>query len=42
MAPIGTTILAHQWSHGCIHLRPGEDQWLYSWAEPGTDVYINW
>lgn len=29
-------------SHGCIHLRPGEDSWLYSWAEPGTDVYINW
>ena len=29
-------------SHGCIHLRPGEDQWLYNWADPGTDVYINW
>jgi len=29
-------------SHGCIHLRPGEDSWLYSWAEPGTDVYVNW
>ncbi len=29
-------------SHGCIHVRPGEDQWLYNWAESGTDVYINW
>jgi LysM repeat protein len=29
-------------SHGCVHLRPGEDQWLYNWAEPGTDVFINW
>ncbi|MCB0182798.1 MAG: LysM peptidoglycan-binding domain-containing protein [Caldilineaceae bacterium] len=28
-------------SHGCIHLRPGEASWLYNWAEPGTDVYIN-
>lgn len=29
-------------SHGCIHVQPGQDAWLYSWAEPGTDVYINW
>lgn len=29
-------------SHGCIHLRPGEAQWLYSWADVGTDVFVNW
>jgi LysM repeat protein len=29
-------------SHGCIHLRPGEAQWLYNWAAAGTDVYVNW
>lgn len=29
-------------SHGCVHLRPGEAEWLYNWAAPGTDVYINW
>ncbi len=29
-------------SHGCIHLRPGEAQWLYGWADVGTEVYVNW
>lgn len=29
-------------SHGCIHLRPGEAQWLYNWAAEGTDVYVTW
>ena len=28
-------------SHGCIHLRPGEAEWLYSWASAGTDVFVN-
>ncbi|MCB0060975.1 MAG: LysM peptidoglycan-binding domain-containing protein [Caldilineaceae bacterium] len=29
-------------SHGCIHVRPGEDQWLYNWADAGTDVFVTW
>ena len=29
-------------SHGCVHLRPGEAQWLYNWAASGTDVFVNW
>lgn len=29
-------------SHGCVHLRPGEAQWLYGWADVGTEVYVNW
>jgi len=29
-------------SHGCVHLQPGEAEWLYQWAERGTDVYVNW
>lgn len=28
-------------SHGCVHVQPGEAEWLYNWATPGTDVFIN-
>ncbi|MEZ4727274.1 MAG: LysM peptidoglycan-binding domain-containing protein [Caldilineaceae bacterium] len=29
-------------SHGCIHLRPSEADYLYNWADFGTEVYIHW
>lgn len=29
-------------SHGCIHLRPSEAEYLYNWADFGTEVYIHW
>jgi LysM repeat protein len=29
-------------SHGCIHLRPGEAEYLYNWADFGTEVYVHW
>lgn len=29
-------------SHGCIHLRPSEAEYLYNWADFGTEVYVHW
>lgn len=29
-------------SHGCIHLRPGEAEYLFAWADVGTEVYVHW
>ena len=29
-------------SHGCIHLRPSEAEYLFNWADPGTEVYVHW
>ena len=28
-------------SHGCIHLRPSEAEYLFNWAEVGTEVYVH-
>lgn len=29
-------------SHGCVHLRPSEAEYLYNWADFGTEVYVHW
>jgi LysM repeat protein len=29
-------------SHGCVHLRPSEAEYLFNWAEAGTEVYVHW
>ncbi|MEZ4710061.1 MAG: LysM peptidoglycan-binding domain-containing protein [Caldilineaceae bacterium] len=29
-------------SHGCINLRPDQAEFLYNWADMGTDVYVGW
>ena len=31
-----------QMSHGCVHLRPSEAEYLFNWADPGTEVYVHW
>ena len=28
-------------SHGCIHLRPSEAEYLFNWADVGTEVYVH-
>ena len=29
-------------SHGCVNMRPGEAEMLYSWADYGTEVYVHY
>ena len=29
-------------SHGCINLRTDQAEFLYNWADVGTDVYVTW
>lgn len=29
-------------SHGCVNMRPGEAEMLYSWAPAGTEVYVHY
>ena len=29
-------------SHGCVHLRPSEAEYLFNWADSGTEVYVHW
>ncbi|MEZ4661760.1 MAG: LysM peptidoglycan-binding domain-containing protein [Caldilineaceae bacterium] len=29
-------------SHGCINLRTDQAEFLYNWADVGTDVYVEW
>jgi hypothetical protein len=36
-ASLGTPV-----SHGCIRVADVNQEWLYSWAELGTPVYISW
>lgn len=28
-------------SHGCVHLRPSEAEYLFAWADVGTEVYVH-
>lgn len=28
-------------SHGCVHLRPSEAEYLFTWADVGTEVYVH-
>lgn len=28
-------------SHGCVHLRPSEAEYLFNWADVGTEVYVH-
>jgi lipoprotein-anchoring transpeptidase ErfK/SrfK len=34
--------LGHPISHGCVRIADQNQEWLYSWVELGTPVYINW
>jgi len=29
-------------SHGCVHLRPSEAEYLFNWADSGTEVHVHW
>jgi hypothetical protein len=33
-------LFGYQQSHGCVNLSPKDAQWLFKWAEVGTQVYV--